>query len=398
MLSPFAPRSRYSREQHPMNFAPTDEQNMAVEAWRRVLEREIRPVTEHHLDAPFPKDILKKLLSVASQYGVGSGWVPEDGGGFGLDFVTSGLLYQELARVSADLAGAAFVNEGAAVKVFNAGSPAIQDRYLKGTIAGDLIGCSAISEPNVGSHVRGMQTRAVRDGDNYRITGEKLWISNSAVCDYVVLVAATGEQEFTMFLVDREEHGFRTVEVEKLGLNGWSLGQIILEDVVVPAGNIMGKLGGGLRETMKGFERSRCFISLVSLGLGQASLEAAISYAKERVQFGKPIGGHQLVQQLIAEMATELEASRLMVFRALSQLDRNIGSNVEAAMAKVFTTEAVQRITSKAIQVHGAFGISREFPVERYFRSARLLTIPDGTTQINNLVIGRNLLGLDAFA
>ena len=238
----------------------------------------------------------------------------------------------------------------------------------------------------------------MRDGDNYRITGEKLWISNSTVADYVVLVAATADQEFTMFLVDREEHGFRTVEVEKLGLNGWSLGQIILEDVVVPAANIMGKLGGGLRETMKGFERSRCFISLVALGLGQASLDAAISYAKERVQFGKPIAGHQLVQQLIAEMATELEASRLMIFRALSLLGQNTGSNVEAAMAKVFTTEAVQRITSKAIQVHGAFGISKEFPVERYFRSARLLTIPDGTTQINNLVIGRNLLGLDAFA
>jgi alkylation response protein AidB-like acyl-CoA dehydrogenase len=316
----------------------------------------------------------------------------------GLDFVSSGLMYQELARVSADLAGAAFVNEGAALKVFNAGSPQIRERYLKDTVAGKLIGCSAISEPNVGSHVRGMQTRAVRDGDNYRITGEKLWISNSAVADYVVLVAATGDQEFTMFLVDREEHGFRTVEVDKLGLNGWSLGQIILEDVVVPATNIMGKVGGGLRETMKGFERSRCFISLVALGLGQASLEAAISYAKERVQFGKPIGAHQLVQQLIAEMATELDASRLMVFRALSMLDQNIGSNIEAAMAKVFTTEAVQRITSKAIQVHGAFGISKEFPVERYFRSARLLTIPDGTTQINNLVIGRNLLGLDAFA
>src|SRR5690606_2508784 len=138
----------------------------------------------------------------------------------------------------------------------------------------------------------------------------------------------------------------------------------------------------GLRETMKGIERSRCFISLVALGRGQASLDAAVSYAKERVQFGKRIGGHQLVQQLIAEMATGLEASRLLIFRALSLLGQNTGANSEAAMAKVFTTEAVQRITSKAIQVHGAFGISKEFPVERYFRSARLLTIPDGTTQI----------------
>ena len=381
-----------------MNFELSDDQRMAVENWRRFLEREIKPTTDKHRDAPFPKAVLKDLLRGTCQYGVGNGWVPEEGGGLGLDFVTSGLLFEELARVSADLGGAAFVNEGAAVKVFHAGSPAIKERYLEATLAGDLIGCSAISEPNVGSHVRGMQTKAVRDGDTYRITGEKLWISNSAVADYVVLVALTGEQEFSMFLVDREEHGFETREVEKLGLNGWSLGQIILNDVVVPAGNIMGKLGGGLRETMKGFERSRCFISLVALGLGRASLEAAIDYARQRVQFGKPIGAHQLVQQLIAEMATELEASRLMVYRALSLLDLGTGSNVEAAMAKAFTTEAVQRITSKAIQVHGAFGVTTEFPVERHFRSARMLTIPDGTTQINNLIIGRKLLGLDAFA
>ncbi|WP_298724671.1 acyl-CoA dehydrogenase family protein [uncultured Ferrovibrio sp.] len=381
-----------------MNFELSDEQRMAVENWRRFLEREIRPITDLHRDSYFPKDVLKRLLKATGEYGVGNGWVPEEGGGLGLDFVTSGLLYEELARVSADLAGAAFVNEGAAIKVFHAGSPEIKERYLGPTLAGDLIGCSAISEPNVGSHVRGMRTKAVRQGDCYRITGEKLWISNSSVADYVVLVAATGEQEFTMFLVDREEHGFETREVEKLGLNGWSLGQIIFNDVVVPASNILGKLGGGLRETMRGFERSRCFISLLALGLGRASLDAAIEYAKQRVQFDKPIGAHQLVQQLIAEMAIELEASRLMVFRALALLDRQVGSNTEAAMAKAFTTEAVQRITSKAIQVHGAFGLSREFPVERYFRSARMLTIPDGTTQINYLIIGRKLLGLDAFA
>lgn len=381
-----------------MNFELSDDQRMAVENWRRFLEREIRPITDQHRDKTFPKDVLKSLLRATCDYGVGNGWVSEEGGGLGLDFVTSGLLYEELARVSADLAGAAFVNEGAAVKVFNAGSPELRERYLAATLVGDLIGCSAISEPNAGSHVRGMRTKAVREGNAYRINGEKLWISNSSAADYTVAVALTGEQEYTMFLVDREEHGFETREVEKLGLNSWSMGQVIFNDVVVPAKNILGKLGGGLRETMKGFERSRCFISLVALGLGRASLDASIDYAQQRQAFGKPIGAHQLVQQLIAEMAIELEASRLMVFRALSLLDLGTGSNVEAAMAKAFTTEAVQRITSKAIQVHGAFGLTPEFPVERHFRSARMLTIPDGTTQINNLIIGRKLLGLDAFA
>jgi acyl-CoA dehydrogenase len=379
-----------------MDFAPTQEQSLALDDWRRFLEREVRPVTERHRDAIIPADVLKSLLRSTVPFGVGCGWVPEDGGGLGLDFVTSGLLYEALARVSPDLAGAAFVNEGAAIKLYNVGSPALKERYLGPTLRGDLIGCSAISEPDVGSDVRRMRTRAVPDGDGFRITGEKMWISNSSVADYITVVAATGEQQFTMFLVDRA-HGFETREIDKLGLNGWSLGQVVLDDVRVPAENVMGGLGGGLRETMKGFERSRCFISLLALGIGQASLDAAIAYAKDREQFGKKIGAHQLVQQLVAEMATELEAARLMVYRGLWGLDRGAGANLEAAMAKAFATEAVQRITSKAIQVHGAFGISREFPVERHFRSARMLTIPDGTTQINNLVIGRILLGVSAF-
>lgn len=381
-----------------MDFALSEEQRIALDGWRRFVERDVRSITSRYRDILIPAAELKQLLGMMAPYGVGCGWVPEDGGGIGLDFLTSGLLYEELARVSADLAGAAFVNEGAAIKLYNVGSEALKARYLAPTLRGELIGCSAISEPDVGSNVRAMRTRAVKDGDGYRISGEKMWISNSSVADYVTVVAKTGEQEFTMFLVDRAEHGFETREIDKLGLNAWSLGQVVLQDTWVPAANIMGGLGGGLRETMKGFERSRCFISLLGLGMAQASLEASIAYACEREQFGKPIGGHQLVQQLIAEMATELEAARLMVYRALSLLDQGKGTNIEAAMAKAFATEAVQRITSKAIQVHGAFGISRELPVERHFRSARMLTIPDGTTQINNLIIGRSLLGINAFS
>lgn len=381
-----------------MDFELSEEQELALEAWRRFVERDIKPITDPYRDMIIPKDTLKQLLGMTAPYGVGCGWVPEDGGGLGFDFLTSGLLYEELASVSPDLAGAAFVNEGVAIKLYNTASPELKERYLGPTLRGDLIGCTAVSEPNVGSNPREIQTHARRDGNDYRISGEKMWASNSSLADYVVLLAKTDDQEFTIFLVDRDDHGFETREIEKLGLNGWSLGQIILDDVKVPAANIMGGLGGGMRETMKGFERARCFISMVSLGIGRACLDASIAYAKEREQFGKPIGAHQLVQQLIAEMATDHAAARLMVLRALALLDRKAGSNIEAAMAKVFATEAVLRNTSKAIQVHGAFGICREFPVERHFRNARMLTIPDGTTQINNLIIGRILLGINAFS
>lgn len=380
-----------------MDFALTDDQRLLLGEWRKAIDRDIAPVTKQHLDSFIPKEVASALLKKTGDFGIGNGWVPEAGGGLGLDFLTSGLLYEELSRTSPDLAGLAFVTEGAALKLFRAGSEEIKARYLPGLLSGDLIGCSAISEPGIGSSVREMRTRAVRDGKNYRISGEKLWISNAGIADLTILVAKTDEQEFTMFLVDRKEHGFATAEISKLGLNGWSLGQIVLEDVVVPETNILGGLGGGLRETMKGFERSRCFISTLALGIAQASLDESLKYVKERHAFGKPIGGHQLVQGLLAEMVSDIDASRLLLYRALWMLSSGDRCTQEAAVAKSFVTEAAQRVTSRAIQIHGAFGVSREFPLERHFRNARMLTLPDGTTQINQLIIGRSLTGIDAF-
>ena len=381
-----------------MDFALSEEQRIALDAWRRVIERDIAPVTARYKDEVIPKEAAHALLRIAGEYGVGRGWVGEDDGGLGVDFLTSGLLYEELSRVSPDLAGVSFVTEGAALKIARTGSPALKARYLPGLIAGDLVGCSAVSEPGIGSSVREMRTRAVRVGTSWRIIGEKMWTSNATIADLVIVVARTGESEFTMFLVDREEHGFKSVEIDKLGLNGWSLGQIVFEDVVVPEENMLGGLGGGLRETMKGFERSRCFVSTLALGIAHAALDASVRYAGERHAFGKPIAGHQLVQRLLAEMATDLHAAQLLVYRGLWLMAQGSRCEIEAAVAKSFATEAALRVASNAIQVHGACGISREFPIERHFRNARMLTIPDGTTQINQLVIGRTLTGVDAFA
>jgi alkylation response protein AidB-like acyl-CoA dehydrogenase len=381
-----------------VDFALTEDQRIALDGWRRLIDRDIAPVTARYQDSIIPKEVAHELLRTTRDYGVGCGWVGEQDGGLGLDFLTSGLLYEELSRVSPDFAGVGFVTEGAALKLARTGSPELKARYLPRLLAGDLIGCSAISEPGMGSSVRQMRTRAVRDGKTYRITGEKMWISNAMIADLVIVVARTAESEFTIFLVDRQEHGFTTAEIPKLGLNGWSLGQITFDEVVVPEENMLGGLGGGLRETMKGFERSRCFVSTLALGISDAALEASIRYAGQREAFGKPIAGHQLVQGLLASMATDLHAARLLVYRALWMMAQGQRCEIEAAIAKSFATEAALRIASNAIQVHGAFGISREFPVERHFRSARMLTIPDGTTQINQLVIGRKLTGVDAFA
>jgi alkylation response protein AidB-like acyl-CoA dehydrogenase len=381
-----------------LDFELTDDQRMAVDAWTKVIERDILPITKEYRDSFIPKEAAHRLLKLCGEYGVGNGWVGEEDGGLGLDYLSSGLLFEALSRHAPDLAGIAWVTEGASLKVARTGSPELKARYLPGLVAGDIIGCSAISEPGMGSSVREMRTRAEKRGSNFHITGEKMWTSNASIADIVIVVAKTGENEFTMFLVDREEHGFQTQEIDKLGLNGWSMGQIVFDDVVVPEANVLGVVGGGLRETFKGFERSRCFVSTLALGIGQAALDDSLTYARDRRTFGKPIAGHQLVQALIADMATKLHASRLLVYRALAKLATGQRCELEAAMAKSFTTESVREIASQAIQIHGAFGITREFPVERHLRNAQMLTIPDGTTQINQLIIGRFLTGENALA
>ena len=380
-----------------MNFEASDEQKLAVESFHRYLARDIAPIVAAQNGSVFPKPIAHRLLSALCDYGVGNGWVPESGGGLGLDYISSGLLYEELARISPDLAGLAYVHEGAAMKLFRGGIETIKANYLPGLLSGELIGCSAVTEAGGGSAVRGMRTRAVDEGDHFRINGEKTFISNAPIADVIMLTAKTGEREFTILLIDPHKHSIETREISKLGLTGWSLGQVSFADTIVGKEFVIGGVGNGLRETMRGFERARIFIALLALGIAQAALDAATRYAKEREQYGKPIGRLQLVQELVADMATELHAARLLTYRALAMLNARVRCNLEASMAKAYASEAAVRITSKAIQVHGAYGLTREFPLERYFRDARMLTVPDGTTQINQLVIARELLGMDAF-
>jgi acyl-CoA dehydrogenase len=380
-----------------MDFELNEEQRLLLESWRRFVQQKIKPHTQRYLDELIPRELARELLQQSVPFGICGGGVPEQDGGMGLDILTSGLLIEALAQVSPDFAGIAFVTEGVALKMAHGGSPEVRSSYLPRILSGELIAASAVSEPEAGSYVRAIRTKAERDGDAYRITGEKIWTSGIAIADVVIVLTRSGPEEYTIFVVECDQPGVQIREIPTIGLNGWSLGQLTLTDVVVPAGRTIGGIGGGLRETMRGFERARCFMPLLALGISQAALDDSIAYAQQRVQFGRAIGEHQLVQQMVAEMATLLDAARLLVYRGLTFLTQNRRFPVEAAMAKSFATEAAVRITSHAVQVHGAFGISREGRVERYYRSAKMLTIPDGTTQINQLIIGRNLLGLDAF-
>jgi acyl-CoA dehydrogenase len=380
-----------------MNFDKTEEQSAAIDQWRKFIRREVEPkIRAHKENGPIPKALARELLQKMIPFGVGSGWVPEAGGGTGMDFLTSGLLYEELSQISPDMHGILQTTEGVGHKLFHAGSEEMKARYLTKLMAGEIIACSAISEPGAGSDVRNLRASAERVGDYYHLKGEKIWTSNTAIADIALVVVRTGEKELSLLLLDREEHKFETRGVEKLGLTGWSLGQIFLDGVKVPVSNMIGLPGEGMRLSMGGFERARCFISLMGLGIAAAALEQAIEYSKVRTQFGKAIGQYQLVQDMLAESATLLDASRLLVYRCLSHLHLPGKHNLEASMAKSFATESAFKITSNAIQVFGAMGLTREAGVERHFRNARMLMIPDGTTQINRLVIGRELTGMNA--
>lgn len=232
-----------------MDFDLTDVQTMTLDGWEKCITKEIVPLIDQKIDEPFSKNLAHKLIELMMPCGVGSGWVPENLNGLGVDFLTSGLMFEKLSQASPDVAGLAWVAEGAALKIANNGSENIRNQYLPRIINGEIFGCSAISEPGIGSSVREMRTTAKKDGKYFRISGEKMWVSNASVADFMIVLALTAEQEFSMFLVDKEQHGYEVREIGKLGLNRWSMGQVLFDNIVVPEENLLGSIGSGLRET-----------------------------------------------------------------------------------------------------------------------------------------------------
>jgi alkylation response protein AidB-like acyl-CoA dehydrogenase len=241
----------------------------------------------------------------------------------------------------------------------------------------------------------------VLDGDDYVINGTKMWISNGTIADYVIVVATTdsskGRDGICQLLVEKEVSPFESREIKKLGVKAFPTAELVFKDCRVPKGNLLVAPGKGFKATKRDLAFARCNASIASVGIAQAALDAAVRYAKGRIQFGKPIGKFQLIQEMLADMAMELDAARFLAYRAFSLLDKGDLPMKEASMAKAYATEAAVRIASKSIQIHGSYGLAEEFPVERYFRDARVYTIPDGTTEIQKLVVGREMLGLSAF-
>lgn len=379
----------------------TEEQAMAIESLRKFLAAEAEPVfSKQYRDQFVPREVMAGLMRQLTQFGLISGVVSEASGRLGLDWQTSLRLFEEVAACSVDLSVPVLINSFGAYLIEQVASPEIRERYLPGLLAGESFVSMGISEPGVGSNVMEIRTRARRDGDHWVISGEKTWISNGAYSDFLICLCRTSDdprQGLTQILIDRQEHGYEVREIHKIALNSQSTAQIFLDEVRVPVANTIGGEGGALKRTLAHFEKSRAFVAMQSVGLARRALEEAVGYASERRQHGKVIAGHQLIAAMLAEMATRVDAARLLVHRAAEMFDAGLGAEMEAAMAKYFACEAAVAIARKSVQIHGGNGVTRDFLVEKLAREAIVCPIPEGTTQIQQLIIARALTGVAAF-
>jgi alkylation response protein AidB-like acyl-CoA dehydrogenase len=385
-----------------MDFEFTDEQQMVKDTARKIMEKEIIPVASEYdrTKALLDKKILKGLLDKLVPLGYLSHVIPEEAGGAGMDFITYGIVMEELFGAYGSL-GMVVGLHLSNYEIYEMGTPEQHEKFLRPLMAGEKILCTGITEPNVGSNPAEIQTTAILDGDEYVINGTKVWITNGSISDFALVVAQTtpgsGRKGLCHILVDREVSPYEARELPKLGMRSCPTSEVIFEDCRVPKENLIVAPGQGLNKILRTFEMPRCQLCIGGAGIAQAALDASIKYARERYQFGRPIGSFQLIQQMIADMYVETEAARHLAYKGFSMLDKGVRCDKEASAAKLYGTEMAVRVTSAAIQIHGAYGLSEEYPVERYFRDARSLTIPDGTTQIQKMIVARSLLGLRAF-
>mgnify|MGYP000678160733 CR=1 FL=1 len=378
-----------------MQFGMTEEQSMIVDTTRAFVEKELYP---HELEIErtghLDMDVIKDVQAKAMEAGLYAANMPEEVGGAGLDTLSWLMYEKELGRANYALHWTCVARPS---NILLAGTEEQREKYLFPCIRGEKWDCLAMTEPGAGSDALGsMRTTARKDGGDWVISGEKTWISNGRFADFLICTCNTGEG-LTHILVDRKEHGFETRDIPKIGLNAQSTSQVFLDEVRVPVENTIGAEGRGLQQTLVVFERARVHMAMWGIALARRALEESIRYAQERNQHGKQIAGHQMIADKIATMATEIDAARLLTHRAAGMIDRDERCDTECAMAKWYGTEIAVNATRQAVQIHGGNGVTREFIVERLAREAIIGPIPDGTTEIQKLLIARSLTGVAAF-
>lgn len=328
--------------------------------------------------------------------------IPEEYGGIGGDYITYALAMEELGRADSAIRGIVSVSMGLFGKsVLQFGTEEQKQRWLPGIASGEKLGCFGLTEPDNGSDAGNLTARAVREGDEWVINGSKIFITNGTWADVALVFARTGgpgAKGVSAFLVPTDTPGFEATEVKgKLGLRGQATAALSFSDVRVPADALLGEEGQGFRIAMTALDKGRVGIAASCVGIVQGCLEATVEYTTAREQFGKPIASYQMVQDMIAEMSVDADAARLLTWRAADLIGRGERFSVEASKAKLFASEAAVKAANLAIQAFGGYGYVDEYPVQKYMRDARVMTLYEGTSQIQKLIIGRAETGISAF-
>lgn len=378
-----------------MDFNPDMKHKVVRKAVREFAETELGPIA-HDIDreARFPWEVIEKM-KLLNYFGLQA---PKEYGGADLDGISYSITIEELSRVSAAVGLCITVHNSVGMyPIVRFGSKGLKEKYLPKLASGDIIGAFCITEANAGSDAGGVETTAVKDGGSYIINGTKIFVTNGAVCGAPLIFAVTNPENpkkaASVFVVDKETPGFSVGECEDLcGMRANPVSSIFMEDCRVPAENILGTPGDGLRIGLIALDTGRIGIAAQALGIAQAAFEASVRYSKERQQFKKPISSFQTIQNMIADIALEVDAGRLLLYRASAMKDSGVQFSAEAAMAKLACSETASRVTSRAVQIHGGYGYSKEYDVERYFRDARVTEIYEGTSEVQRMVISRAVL------
>lgn len=383
-----------------MNLELGEEQEAVRRLARDFVAREISPhVVAWDRAESVDRSIVRKLGSV----GFLGLTVDEEYGGSGGDHLAYCLVTEELGRGDSSVRGIVSVSLGLVAKTIAAwGDERQKRRWLPALTSGEAVGCFGLTEPGTGSDAGNLTTRAVRDGDAYVIDGSKMFITNGTWADVVLLFARTGEapghRGISAFLVPADTPGLTRRPIHgKLGLRGQATAELVLQGVRVPASALVGPPGKGFSVAMSALAKGRMSVAAGCVGIAQAALDAAVGHATEREQFGRPIAGHQLVQELISDIAVDVDAARLLTWRVADLIDRGRDFATAASQAKLFASEAAVRAANNALQVFGGYGYIDEYPVGKLLRDARVMTLYEGTSQIQKLIIGRALTGVSAF-
>lgn len=378
-----------------MDYSYTEEQNQLRRSIREFAEREIAPnVRTWDEHCTFPMSTIKEL----GKMGVMGIIFPTELGGAGLGYIEYVIAIEELSRVDGSVGIiVAAHNSLCSNHIYIAGNDAQKKKYIPKLASGEFIGAWGLTESGSGSDAGGARTSAVKKGNTWVLNGTKTFITNGTYADVAVVVAVTdkttGTHGLSAFIVEKGTSGFRSGKKEdKLGLRASDTSELIFEDCVIPESNLLGDIGSGFIDSMRVLDGGRISIAALSLGIGQGAYECALKYAKQRKQFGKAISEFQAIQWKLADMATELDAARLLTMRAASMKDAGQKTTQESSMAKLYASEVAVRCANESVQIHGGYGFIKDYPAEKYYRDVKLCTIGEGTSEIQRLVIARQLI------